>query len=588
MKRFLLYTSLAFLQSFLHSYDAFALKYTSIASGNFSSTATWLGGIVPPVNFNTSDTILVDIGHNVILDQDITLSQPSAQLDVRGTLRSSGSEHINFNGSSALSVSGTLDVDSMTLVNVTNASITGQCTVKKMRCLIFSATGNGTCIISERLHVYGSLSNTGGNTISIAPNAEIYMLGGEIVLSGTGIFTLPSSYDVIYTNSAHVQPTGPEASGSGLRHVTVNLLSDTSELKLGSDLGIGNGTLNLQKGVLALNNHNLTIGSNGDLTGSGKIKSTSSSDVGVYAAAGISGQLQFINTGNTVRDLVINTNSSVSLNSALKVTGKVDFQNGKLDIGSNKLSLITGALITGADVNKYIITGTGGSLAADIGSGTSFTYHVGTPAQYAPCRISSNNNTVYNGMSVGVNPGVKVFGTSGNDMAATQPLINATWFVEHSNSTVDIDMEVMWTAPLEVNSFNRGNAYISHLIGNYWDKSPKKPASLNANGLYSIERESITSLSPFAVFDNATVDVSTLTNTTEIVRIYPNPAYDVLHITLAQSCKAMIYNTWGQLVQTILLSQGDTPVNISGLQSGVYYIHLQDETSKSIYKFIKQ
>lgn len=588
MKRFLLYTSLAFLQPFLQGYDAFALKYTSIASGNFSSTATWLGGIVPPVNFNTSDTILVDIGHNVILDQDITLSQPSAQLDVRGTLRSSGSEHINFNGSSALNVSGTLDVDSMTLVNVTNASITGQCTVKKMRCLIFSATGNGTCIISERLHVYGSLSNTGGNTISISPNAEIYMSGGEIVASGTGIFTLPSSYDVIYTNSAHVQPTGPEASGSGLRHVTINLLSDTSELKLGSDLGIGNGTLNLQKGILALNNNDLIIGSNGDLTGTGKIKSTSSSDVRVLATAGISGQLQFINTGNTVRDLVINTNSAISLNSTLKVTGKVDFQNGKLDIGANKLSLITGATISGADANKYIITGTGGSLAADIGSGTSFTYHIGTASQYAPCRISSNNNTVYNGMSVGVNPGVKVFGTSGNDMAATQPMINATWFVEHSNNTVDIDMEVMWTAALEVNSFNRGNAYISHLIGNYWDKSPKKPASLNTNGLYSIERESITSLSPFAVFDNATVDVSAITNSTEVVHIYPNPAYNVLHINLAQSCKAMIYNTWGQLVQTILLSHGDTPVNISGLQSGVYYIHLQDETSKSTYKFIKQ
>jgi hypothetical protein len=588
MKRFLFCLLLASIQFLLAGTNAFALKYASIASGSFSSPATWLGGIIPPVNFNTGDTILIDIGHNVVLDQDIILSQQNALLNVQGILRSSGNEHINFNGSSALSVSGTLDIDSITLANVTNASVAGQLKAKKMRCNIFSVSGQGDVIISERLYIYGSLSNTGGNTISVLPNAVIYMLGGQIIASGTGIFTLPSVYDVVYTNSAHIQPTGIEITGSGLRHITVDLQSDTSELKLGSGLIVGNGTLHLQKGILALNNNSISIGNNGDLTGSGKIKSTSSSDVGIYATGGISGQLQFVNTGNTVRDLVINTNSTVILNSALKVTGKVDFQNGKLDVGANKLSLITGATVAGADVNKYIITGTGGSLAADIGSGASFTYHVGTASQYAPCRISSNNNTVYNGMSVGVNPGVKVFGTSGNDMAATQPMINATWFVEHSNSMVDIDMEVMWTAAMEVNSFNRGNAYISHLIGNYWDKSPKKPANLNANGLYSIERESITSLSPFAVFDNATVDVPGIEQSEELVQFYPNPAKDVLNINISQPSKAMIYNTTGQLVQTVLLSSGITPVNISALHSGVYYIQLNGKNVESTFKFVKQ
>ncbi|MBW7914113.1 MAG: hypothetical protein H3C54_10580, partial [Taibaiella sp.] len=196
MKRLLFCSSLLISQIFLGHYNALALKYISVTSGNFSSTGTWLGGLIPPVNFSLGDTILIDNGHNVLLDQDITFSHAAAQLDIRGMLRSAGSEYINFNGSSKLSVSGTLDIDSMALVNVTNADINGQCNVKKLRCLIFSATGSGSLLISERLHLYGSLSNTGGHTINIAPNAEIHMAGGEIIPSGTGIFTLPSSYDV--------------------------------------------------------------------------------------------------------------------------------------------------------------------------------------------------------------------------------------------------------------------------------------------------------------------------------------------------------------------------------------------------------
>lgn len=585
MNRLLLYCSIVLINICCSSSAAFALKYTSVASGNFSSNTTWLGGVVPPVNINTSDTVLIESGHNVILDQDITFSQATAMLDVRGILRSSGSKHINFNGSSIMNISGTLDIDSMTIANVTNANISGQCTIKKLRCLIFSPSGSGNVVVTERLYVYGSLSNTGGNTINIAPNVVIYMMGGQIIPTGTGIFTLPSVYDVIYSNSAHLQPTGIEATGTGLRNVTIDLLTDTSELKLGADLGIGSGTLTLTKGILSLNNNNLRFGSNGDLaaSGTGKLKSTSASDIEINTTGTLSGQLQFASNGNTVGNLYINSGGVVKLGSHLKVTTKVHFNNGRLDVQSNKLSLITGAAILGANANMYIITGVGGSLASDIGSGASFTYHIGTSAEYAPCIISSNNNTVYNGMSVGVNPGVKVFGTSGNNMAVSQPMVNATWFIEHINNTVDIDVEVMWSAAMEVNMFNRGNAYISHLIGNYWDKPARKPASLNSNGLFSIDRSDITSLSPFAVFDNTTVGIPEANTTDDVFKIYPNPAKNTLNISTSRENTILIYNAGGQLILKRQLQQGDNCLDISNLQNGTYYI----VTGNNSYGFIK-
>ncbi|HEY9176908.1 MAG TPA: T9SS type A sorting domain-containing protein [Flavipsychrobacter sp.] len=580
---FILLSGLVFNQ-----HTANALKYTTVMSGNFSSSTTWLGGIIPPLNINTSDTILIEAGHIVIQDQNITMSQSSALIDVQGTLRSTGSYYINLNGNVGLNVSGTLDIDSMVAANV-SATITGQCSINKFRCLIFSASGGGNLVVDERLHVFGSLSNSAGNTISIAPNTEIYMLGGEIIASGTGILTFPGPYDVVYTNSAHVKPTGPELSGSGLRHVTVNLLTDTSELKLGSTLGMANGSLNLVKGLLALNNNNLNITGSGDISasGTGKIKSTSASDIEVNIPGSLSGQLQFSGNGNTVHNLVVNCGGSLKIGTALKVTGKVDFQNGKLDVQGNKLSLITGAGISGADASKYIITGAGGSLAADIGSGASFTYHVGTSTQYAPCVISSNNNTVYNGLSVGVNPGVKVFGTSGNNMAASQPLVDATWFVEHVNTTVNIDMELMWSAAMEVNNFDHNNAFISHLIGNYWDKDAAQSATLNGNGLFSIKRSGIMTLSPFAVFDRNTVGVDHIDSKTAF-QVYPNPAGNVLHIRSEQGAMVNIINISGQSAIQQRLNKADNTVDISQLQPGTYVIRISGDDINEHRRFTKQ
>lgn len=587
MSRFLL--SFILLSVLLFSqHPANALKYTTVISGNFSSSVTWLGGIIPPVNINTGDTILIESGHIVIQDQNITLSHSSSLIDVRGTLRSTGNSYINLNGNVGLSVSGTLDIDSMVAVNV-SATITGQCSINKFRCLIFSASGGGNVVVDERLHVYSSLSNTSGNTISIAPNAEIYMLGGEIIATGTGILTFSGAYDVIYTGSAHVKPTGPELSGSGLRHVTVDLLTDTSELKLSSGLGIANGSLNLVKGLLVLNNNNLNFSGSGDLSanGSGKIKSTSASDIEVNIPGSLSGQLQFSGNGNTVRNIVVNCGGSVRLGTALKVTGKVDFQNGKLDVQSNKLSLITGAGISGADGAKYVITGTGGSLAADIGSGSSFTYHVGTSTQYAPCIVSSNNNTVYNGLGVGVNPGVKAFGTSGNNMAASQPMVDATWFVEHISTTVDIDMELMWGAAMEVNNFDHNNAYISHLIGNYWDKDAVQSATLNVNGLFAIKRSGIKTLSPFAVFDHNTVGIAQI-DPKATVRVYPNPASDVLHIKSEQCALVDIISISGQSVIQLRLGKANNTIDISQLQPGTYFIRISGNEMNERARFTKQ
>ncbi len=191
-------------------------------------------------------------------------------------------------------------------------------------------------------------------------------------------------------------------------------------------------------------------------------------------------------------------------------------------------------------------------------------------------------------MSVGVNPGVKVFGTSGNDMAASQPMVNATWFIEHINPNVDIDLELVWINTSEANSFDRSNAYISHLVGNYWDKDDISSATQNSNGYYSLKRKSIKSLSPFAVFDSKTVDVDNMPHQHGDNKTFPNPVVNTLYIKSGQNRKLAVVNSSGRTVETIETQKGTTNLNTSNLIPGMYFLVSTDGTCQVLGRFAKQ
>lgn len=565
-----------------------ALKYTSIASGNFSAAGTWVGSIVPPLTLLASDTIVIASGHDVVLDNDLSIAHSANLLDVRGILRTSIPHYISFNSSASLFISGSVDVDSMAIANTTNTSITGQMTVKKIRWLTFLPSGTGAVTITEHLHLFGPLNTAAGCTVNIGNNAIVNMRGGSMPSASNIVF--PATYDVTYTVGAFSQPTGKELDAPGLRHVTLDI-NDTTELKLGADVNISNGNLTLLSGTLSLNTHHLIISNNADIlpSGVGHIKSTSASNISIINNTGISGELKFRTGGNTVGIFSINpTNgATIKLGSDLKVTNSMDFQNGKIDVQNHDLSLIAGAVITGIDANKYIITSGTGALATDIGAGASFTYPIGTANNYLPCIVTSNNNTVYNGIKARVNPEVKTLGTTGSNMALKQPMVNATWFVEHANTSVDLDMELMWDAALEVAPFNRTIAYISHFAGANWDKMPGTPAQAGTGSLYSIKRTGIKSLSPFTVFDNNTVGVQDVAISLN-AHIYPNPATTVLNIDVETPVQATIFNTSGQQVISHNIDINNKTIDISTLPQGMYYIRLKGESINSTSKFIKQ
>ncbi len=66
--------------------------------------------------------------------------------------------------------------------------------------------------------------------------------------------------------------------------------------------------------------------------------------------------------------------------------------------------------------------------------------------------------------------------------------------------------------------------------------------------------------------------------------LYPNPAVDQLNVTLSQNAEIVVYNMMGQVIRTLEGHAGANSIDLSGLNSGVYFISAGSDTQKFIVK----
>ena len=94
-------------------------------------------------------------------------------------------------------------------------------------------------------------------------------------------------------------------------------------------------------------------------------------------------------------------------------------------------------------------------------------------------------------------------------------------------------MTAMWSAAMELNSFNRNHAYISHYTSGAWDTQTASAAGISGS-VYTMSRTGITSFSPFMVADSAanmTTGVSSILAAETTILLYPNSVTNTLHIS---------------------------------------------------------
>jgi fibronectin-binding autotransporter adhesin len=555
---------------------------TITTSGNSNGTLTFeTGSQANDMTINVGNNNSANIDGELTITGTLQLTSGKLNFD-NGDLTING----NINGSGNLSGSNTADLTINTSGGLSNSLkfSNGGKTVNDFT--ISVGSGNSVSLGSD-LTVTGTLNLSGGSELDL--NGDSLILSSTSNITGSGTIVSNSSSSLIVNSSG-----GGSLTISGMMdNFTVN--SGSSTVTLASDAKI-QGTLNLQSGTLDLNNHDLQINGNIASSGNGEIASSSSSDVMIYTTTAPNGALRFSASDNTVGDLKINiTNGGTAkIESDLYVNDSLKFTKGKLDIDSNALIINSSGTITGYSKNCYIITDVNGYLEMYVTAGGADTakFPVGTSSHYAPAYIYLNSGSLSGDVSVGVVKDVMSNGTMGTDLSSSESMVDATWHVESSIVTnLNMAMKVMWSSAMEVHGFNRHKAYISHYTTMGWWDTISTSGSLSMNGMYSIERNGITSLSPFAVFDNHTVSATVAATDDTKFDIYPNPTND--HITIqnkaeyAEPITVEIYTSTGKLIGTYKMNDLLSTISVNGLMSGSYFIKFYNDNTNTIKRFTK-
>ena len=488
-----------------------------------------------------------------------------------GALGLSNAYNVTYNGSSA---NASLELTGAGLHNVT-VNLT-----------------SGAITLSTDLNMNGTLTLTSGNLILNGNDLNLDV-NGDFAASGTGTINTSagSNISINATNSLN----GALRFGAGnntVNNLSINLGNTSSNVNLGSDLTV-NGTLTLGMGTLTLNSNDLTLAANADFAsvGTGAIVSTSGSNISVTSNNNFTGAIRFSASGHAVNNLTINMGnnaSTVNFGSDLTVNGALTLTAGRVNVGTHNLSIAVGGSVSGGSNNSFVITSNGGRLTMNLAASGSNTYHVGTMLHYAPAVVIANTGSASSDISVMVMDSVRANGLTGAVVSNTMSLTNATWDVTSTATTgLDLNLQVMWSANMEVNAFDRTHAHISHYTAGNWDAAANASATTAVNGMYTINRDHIMSLSPFTVADqNAPLKVNTIVANTDAT-LYPNPATEVVYYTApVKAATINIYDVSGRMVKAVSAANNSFPVG--ELAPGYYSVRITGQDYNSVQHFVKQ
>ncbi|MCB0699860.1 MAG: T9SS type A sorting domain-containing protein [Chitinophagales bacterium] len=573
------------------SNNAYAIIYKAVSSGSYSSNSTWQGGVAPGYNL-TDDVIEVSSGVTVTLTGDVSIAGNAGGLMVDGSL--TGNTFDIYLTGGQFSGMGSIDVDSFSGDFTAGFNFSGNLTAQKMEGATIVVHQPATLTIST-LHLAGKMEMSDG-TLKVN-NVYVHGTTGSIktpslIITNTGSIqstSITSGYDLYYVDGS--AETGSELLTTNAQNIYVN--PGTGEkVKLNGNLTIYMG-IYLQSGSLDLNNNNLTVSSGGFFghASGGNIISNSFSEIHIIGGVTKIGQINFHPTLNTVKifrmSMVSNGKGTVNIGSNMKVSTELKLTRGII-VADGKITLVSGATISDGNAESYVDV-LNGELVQDVDANVTKTYHVGNSVDnnYTPVIVKGNSAHTPGQLGVSINNKVPSAGTTGYDLSQTKPAIKHTWILSSTSTTKDFQLTVQWGGALEVNSFNRGNCFVSQFNGTYWDSVGNAPA-INIGTNEFAQTRNFTSVGLFTVLDDKyTLSVENLAKENSF-GVYPNPATDVLHIVSKTNVAATVYNMNGQAVKNQNIRTGDNRVDISSLQSGMYIIKLNGEHINAINRFIKR
>ncbi|RZJ68549.1 MAG: choice-of-anchor D domain-containing protein [Flavobacterium sp.] len=301
------------------------------------------------------------------------------------------------------------------------------------------------------LTVAGNVTISGNFTLGNAIGDDLRVAGNFSYLSGTFngnnravIFTKASGTQTVNAASAISIPYFVfDATGSR----TVQLLSNNITITApatGNAVSFGSAA-----DVLDLNSFSLTIGTAGianSIFGAGTFRGSPTSNL-TLLGTGTIGTLNFTTGFQNLGTLTIDRTSAAlgaTLGTPLTINTSLALTNGRLDVGNNPITIGSGATISGAGTNNYVIVdvanGTGAAMrkVLAVGPVVNFDFPIGDGAasangsQYSPTRIVDLSGATY---SAGAYVSAAVNDIKHPSFDATTDYITRYWDIQTSGVT---------------------------------------------------------------------------------------------------------------------------------------------------------
>jgi hypothetical protein len=506
-------------------------------------------------------------------------------LTIKGGYSSSSNGGISGSSTSNLVIQTSAALSSSLMFNSGSRSLNN---------LELNIASGGNANLASDLAINGDLRLTNGklnmvNTTTLTMNAgsNIIIDNGGIV-QNTASFNGSASYNVNYMGAS--KTSSVELTGTGLNNVMLQMTNATDSVKIGSNTTI-KGMLNLNKGSLHMNGKTLTLQGSFSSTSNGWLRSNTASNLMINTTGNLGDTLMFASGMNRLNNLTVNIGNSTNamLGSDLYVE-TITLTSGGITIMNNDLTVNATGSISGYTTSKYIQMNGTGSLVMNVNSPAAYVmYPIGTSTSMAPAYVQRNTGSGMIGVST--RNGVWTMGTSGNNNASTESIVDRTWDLKSvSGSSVDVNVKFEWTTAMEVNGFDRTNAYISHYSNSVWDLQATSTASVMGSGRYQLTRSNITSFSPFAVVDkNAEVGIEE--NQLASATMYPNPATDRLTVTVpnGNNFNIEVYDGIGNLVLSKAVTDENSKyIDLTPLHSGIYFVKVSNSNTQSVKRIVKQ
>lgn len=576
-------------------------NYNVLYVGSSKTTGIELNGTMlqnVTLNLNSNSESLT-LNSNTSVANNLNLMMGKVNLNGRkltlsGDLMTSVGTSFMSNATSELEIAGSGAMSNGLMFENGNAVINN---------ITINRTG-GTVRLYTALNVAGNLSlNNGafslesGSNLTMNASSKIWVNNGTMAIS-SGSFTATNAYDVEYTGNT-TYTSGIEIRGSGLEDVTLNNSSASAGVMLTNSLVVA-GALTLNNGHLHLNGNNLFLNGTISQSSTATFMGHASSEMHLNLSTAANSTLYF-DGGNAASQSLsrlrvnISGTSAIMLGSGLNIVNELAFVKGKVMLHNSDLVIQSTGMISGYDDTRYVVTSLQGTgrLQMNVNSGSSWvTFPVGTMANFSPAYIQQTASGTTGNFMVRATNEVMANGNSG-DIDNLSPMVGRTWFVDAASSVnVNMNLKLGWMAAAEMNAFNRNNAMIRHYTSGAWDTYAAASATAGSNNTWELNRNGITSLSPFAVTDNASPLKLTEQSNDLNFEIYPVPARDQITVKIggmSDTYKFELIDITGRLIGTNEKGQSVTRFDVSDLQPGYYFVKVSslDGTVSGIKRFVK-